>query len=118
MANGAVVLFAGGTGNPFFSTDSGVALRAAELNADMILMARNVDGVYDKDPNKYSDAVLLPCITYDEAISRGLQVMDQAALLLCRDNKIPMIRLFDLNENDGLIRAARGELGFGSVVCL
>ncbi|GHU66260.1 uridylate kinase [Clostridia bacterium] len=116
LNGGAIVLLAGGTGHPFFSTDTGVALRAVELNADVILLAKNVNGVYDKDPNVHDDAVFLPRLTYDEAIARNLGVMDLAALVICRDNRIPMIRVFDLREPDGLVRAAKGETGFGSVV--
>ncbi|MDR1262624.1 MAG: uridine monophosphate kinase [Oscillospiraceae bacterium] len=116
LNGGAIALLAGGTGHPYFSTDTGVALRAVELNADAILLAKNVNGVYDKDPNKYPDASLLPRLTYGEAIALNLQVMDTAALVICRDNRVPMIRVFDLKEPDGLVRAARGEIGFGSVV--
>ncbi|MDR0396970.1 MAG: uridine monophosphate kinase [Oscillospiraceae bacterium] len=113
---GEIVLLAGGTGHPFFSTDTGVALRAVELKADMILLAKNVDGVYDKDPNKHPGAVMLPRLTYDQAISRNLGVMDMTALVLCRDNRVPMIRVFGLKEPDGLVRAAQGDISFGSVV--
>ncbi|MDR1598302.1 MAG: uridine monophosphate kinase [Oscillospiraceae bacterium] len=116
MDSGAVVLLAGGTGHPFFSTDTGVALRAVELGADMVLLAKNVDGVYDKDPNIYDDAVFMSRLTYGEAIARNLGVMDLAAMVLCRDNRVPMVRVFGLSEPDGLVRAAKGDVSFGTVV--
>ncbi|GHU78120.1 uridylate kinase [Clostridia bacterium] len=118
LAEGCILLLAGGTGHPFFSTDTGSALRAIELNVDAILLAKNVDGVYDKDPNRFPDAKFLPHLTYDDAIAQNLQVMDLAAMVLCRDNGIPMLRVFDLKERDALVRAARGETGSGSVVTM
>lgn len=95
LDKGRVVIFAGGTGNPFFSTDTGAALRAAEVNAEVILKATNVDGVYDKDPNKFADAVRYKHLTHDQVLQQKLGVMDAAAAALCRDNHIP-IAVFNL----------------------
>ena len=103
-----LVIFAAGTGNPFFTTDSGAALRAIEIGADLLLKATKVDGVYDKDPKKYPDAVKLNTLTYDEVISRNLQVMDTAAFALCRDARLPL-RIFDMAEPGVLLRILRGE---------
>ncbi len=87
---GDVVLFAAGTGHPFFSTDTAAALRASELGLDCVIKGTKVDGIYDKDPNKFGDAVFFPKLTYTEAISRNIEVMDTAAFALCRQNKIPV----------------------------
>lgn len=103
-----VVICSGGTGNPFFTTDSAAALRALELNCDVVLKATNVEGVYDKDPNKFSDAVLYKELTYDEALSKHLNVMDQSAFSLCQDQGLP-IRVFNFNVEGNLMRAAMGE---------
>ncbi|WP_374248276.1 UMP kinase [Thermomonas sp.] len=103
-----LVIFAAGTGNPFFTTDSGAALRAIEIGADLLLKATKVDGVYDKDPKKYSDAVKQDTIYYDEVIARNLQVMDTAAFALCRDARLPL-RIFDMAEPGVLLRILRGE---------
>jgi uridylate kinase len=114
---GGVIVFAGGTGHPFFSTDSGAALRAIELSVDSILLAKSIDGVYDKDPAKHSDAKLLPELTYDEAIANNLGVMDMTAMVMLRERGIPEVRVFALDERDSIVRAARGE-SFGSVMRL
>jgi len=103
-----LVIFAAGTGNPFFTTDSGAALRAIEIGADLLLKATKVDGVYDKDPKKYPDAVKQDTIYYDEVIARNLQVMDTAAFALCRDARLPL-RIFDMAEPGVLLRILRGE---------
>lgn len=103
-----LVIFAAGTGNPFFTTDSGAALRAIEIGADLLLKATKVDGVYDKDPKKHPDAVRLDTLTYDQVISRNLQVMDTAAFALCRDARLPL-RIFDMAEPGVLLRILRGE---------
>lgn len=105
---GRVVIFACGTGNPFFSTDTGAALRAAEIHADVLLLAKNVDGVYDSDPKKNPDAKRLDEITYMDVISRELQAMDTTAISLCMENNIPIIA-FALREKDSLIKAVKGE---------
>ena len=108
LSEGRVVLFACGTGNPFFSTDSGVALRAIEMQVDAILMAKNVDGVYTADPAKDPSAVLIKDITYTEALARGLKVMDASAFALCAENHVPMVRVFGLDDPENLIRVLEG----------
>lgn len=108
LEKGRVVIFACGTGNPYFTTDTGAALRANEIDADIILLAKNVDGVYNKDPNKYEDAKKYDEITYMQSISEGLNVMDTTAITLCMENKIP-IRVFALNEENSIIRVVEGE---------
>lgn len=105
---GRVVVFGCGTGSPFFSTDTGAALRAAEIGADVIFKATNVDGVYDKDPNKYDDAVKYDELTHSEVLSKGLAVMDAAASSLCRDNGIKIL-VFNLSDPENILRAVRGE---------
>ncbi|MFN7137041.1 MAG: UMP kinase [Thermomonas sp.] len=108
LEKGRITIFAAGTGNPFFTTDSGAALRAIEIGADLLLKATKVDGVYDKDPNKHADAVKLDDLTYDEVIARDLQVMDTAAFALCRDAGLPL-RIFDMAQPGVLLRILRGE---------
>jgi uridylate kinase len=103
-----IVLFAAGTGNPFFSTDTAAALRANEIGADVIMKATKVDGIYDKDPMKHTDAVKFDQITYTDAIARGLAVMDTAALALCRENSLPIL-VFHMGEGN-LERVIRGEV--------
>jgi len=104
-----VVLFAAGTGNPYFSTDTTAALRAAEIEADVILMAKKgTDGVYDSDPNVNKDAKRFECISYMDILSKGLKVMDATATSLCMDNSIPMI-VFDISVPGNIRRAALGE---------
>ena len=105
---GRVVIFACGTGNPYFSTDSGAALRATEIKADVLLMAKNVDGVYDSDPKTNPNAKKIDEISYMEIVNHNLNVMDFTALTLCMENKMPIVA-FGLNEKDGLIKAAHGE---------
>ena len=105
---GRVVIFAGGTGNPYFSTDSGAALRATEIKEVVLLMAKNVDGVYDSDPKTNPNAKKIDEISYMEIINHNLNVMDFTALTLCMENKMPIVA-FGLNEKDGLIKAAHGE---------
>ncbi len=109
LSEGRVVLFACGTGNPFFSTDSGVALRAIEMEVDAVMMAKNIDGVYTADPNKDPSATLIKDITYTEALSRGLKVMDASAFALCAENKVPMVRVFGLDDPKNLIRVLEGD---------
>ena len=108
LSEGRIVLFACGTGNPFFSTDSGVALRAVEMEVDCVLMAKNIDGVYTADPLKDPTATLIRDITYTEALKRGLKVMDAAAFTLCAENKVPMVRVFGLDDPENLIRVLEG----------
>lgn len=108
LEKGRVVIFASGTGNPFFSTDTTAALRAAELGADAILKATNVDGIYDSDPVKNPNAVKFRELTYIEVLKRGLKVMDSTATSLCMDNKIPIL-VFGLKELGNIKRAIMGE---------
>jgi len=108
LEKGRIVIFAAGTGNPFFTTDSGAALRAIEIGADLLLKATKVDGVYDKDPKKHADAVKLDTLTYDDVLARNLQVMDTAAFALCRDAELPL-RIFDMAQPGVLLRILRGE---------
>ena len=108
LEKGRVVIFGCGTGNPFFSTDTAAALRAAEINADVIFKATNVDGVYDKDPNRFADAVKYDELTHTEVLAKGLKVMDSTAASLCRDNNIPIL-VFNLNDPENIIRAAAGK---------
>jgi len=103
-----VVIFAAGTGNPYFSTDTTAALRAAEIEADVILLAKKVDGVYDKDPHKYNDAVKFDSLNYIEVLEKGLQVMDSTATSLCMDNNIPII-VFGLDAPGNIKRAVMGD---------
>lgn len=111
---GRIVIFACGTGNPYFSTDSGAALRAAEIKADVLLMAKNIDGVYDSDPKKNPKAVKFDTLSYMDVINKGLNVMDITAVTLCMENKIPIIA-FALNSKDGLVKAAVGE-NIGTII--
>ena len=115
MEAGDIVLLAGGSGNPFFTTDTAAALRAAELGADAVFKGTTVDGVYDSDPRKNPDARLIRDITYQETIDRGLKVMDTSAFQLCQDQKIPVIRIFNMDDLDNILRVARGE-AIGTVV--
>ena len=109
MEKGRVVIFGAGTGNPYFSTDTTAALRAAEIEADVILMAKKgTDGIYDSDPNKNPDAKKFDELTYLEIISKGLQVMDTTATSLCMDNKIPLV-VFNIDDHENIVRAALGE---------
>ncbi|MDR1569214.1 MAG: UMP kinase [Oscillospiraceae bacterium] len=115
LADGCALLLAGGTGHPFFSTDTGAALRAIELSVDAILLAKNVDGVYDRDPNLDASAKFLPDLTYDDVLRMNLRVMDTAAIILCKENGVPVLRVFGLKNAQSIVKAARGE-SFGSVV--
>jgi uridylate kinase len=114
LEKGRVVIFAAGTGNPFFTTDTSAALRAAEISAEAILMAKNVDGVYDDDPVKNDNAVKYKELTYIEVLNKSLKVMDSTAISLCMDNDIPLI-VFGLDDYDNIERAIIGE-DVGTVV--
>ena len=107
LADGTVVFFAGGTGHPYFSTDTGVVLRAVEIGAEVLLLAKAIDGVYDADPAVKKDAKRYDTLTMDEVIANNLQVVDLTASVLARDNKIEM-RVFALQEEDSIVRAAGG----------
>jgi len=109
LEKGRVVLFAAGTGNPYMTTDTAAALRAIEIGADVLLMAKNnVDGVYDSDPNKNSDAQLLEHLDYLEALNRQLNIMDNTALSLCMDNHLPII-VFDIFKPNNIVTTLSGE---------
>jgi len=110
-----IVVFAAGTGNPFFTTDSAAALRAIEINADVMLKATKVDGIYDSDPKKNKDARRYDAISYDEVLSRRLAVMDQTAIVLCRDHKMPL-RVYDMTQAGALKRIALGDGSIGTLV--
>ncbi len=114
LQKGRVVIFAAGTGNPFFTTDSAASLRAVEIGAEIVLKATKVDGIYNKDPAKHSDAVKFERLSYDEVISKKLAVMDTTAIVMCRDNKIPL-QVFNLSNEGDLIRVICGE-NVGSIV--
>lgn len=108
LEKGRVVIFAAGTGNPFFTTDSAASLRAIEINADVMLKATKVDGVYSADPFAMPDAQRYDYLTYDEALQRKLKVMDATAIVMCRDNKMPL-RVFNINHPGDLVRIVCGE---------
>lgn len=108
LEKGRVVIFAAGTGNPYFSTDTAAALRSAEIEADVILMAKKVDGVYDSDPVKNPDAKKYTDLEYIDVLNKGLGVMDSTAASLCMDNEIPII-VFDLTQNGNILKAVMGE---------
>ncbi|HAW15787.1 MAG TPA: UMP kinase [Clostridiales bacterium] len=108
LEKGRIVIFACGTGNPYFSTDTGAALRATEINADVFMKATMVDGVYDKDPNVYPDAVRYEKVTHDEVLKSNLKVMDATAAALCRDNKTKIL-VFSMKDPDNIVRIVKGE---------
>ncbi|MBN1958052.1 MAG: UMP kinase [Desulfuromonadales bacterium] len=108
LEKGRVVIFSAGTGNPYFTTDTAASLRAMEINAEVILKATKVDGVYSADPKKDRDAVKLPTLTYLEVLQKGLQVMDATATSLCMDNNLPMI-IFDMTQRDNIKKVVFGE---------
>ena len=114
LEKGRVVIFGAGTGNPYFSTDTTAALRAAEIEAEVILLAKKVDGVYDKDPHKFEDAKKYDELSYIEVLDQGLQVMDSTATSLCMDNEIPIL-VFALDEGGNIKKAIMGE-NIGTIV--
>lgn len=109
-----IVIFAAGTGNPYFTTDTAASLRAMEINAEILMKATKVDGIYDKDPRKHSDAKRYEEISYIDVLKQGLQVMDSTAISLCMDNKLPILT-FDLSNPGNILRACKGE-SIGTVV--
>ncbi len=115
MDKGRVVIFAGGTGNPFFTTDSAAALRASEIDADIVIKATKVDGVYDKDPKKYPDAVRYSHLTFKEVLEQRLNVMDMTAFTMCQENAIPIL-VVNFWENDHLLRALKGDTSVGTLI--
>ena len=108
LEKGRVVLFAAGTGNPYFTTDTAAALRAIEVGADVVLKGTRVDGVYDKDPERHDDAARYAAITYLDVLNQGLKVMDSTAVSLCMDNKLPIV-VFDVGRPGNLARVVEGE---------
>lgn len=108
LEKGRIIILAGGTGNPYFTTDSGGALRALEIGADILAKGTKVNGVYDKDPQKFADAVKYDNISFDETLSKDLKVMDAAALSLCRENDLPVI-VFNILEDGNIKRMVNGE---------
>lgn len=108
LEKGRVVIFGAGTGNPYFTTDTAAALRAMEINAEILMKATKVDGIYDKDPMKHKDAVKFDKISYIEVLQRGLAVMDLTAVSLCMDNKLPILS-FDLSGSGNILKAIQGD---------
>ena len=108
LEKGRVVIFAAGTGNPYFTTDTAAALRATEIHADVLLKATKVDGIYDQDPHKFPDAKRYERVTYLECLQKDLKVMDMTAFALCKDNKLP-IMVFDLDKPGNILKAVQGE---------
>jgi uridylate kinase len=108
LEKGRIVIFAAGTSNPYFSTDTAAALRALEIKADVLAKGTRVDGVYDKDPLKFTDAVRYDAVDYTEVLSRSLAVMDASAVAMCRDNRLPIL-VFNLNTAGNIMRMSRGE---------
>jgi uridylate kinase len=117
LEKGRVVIFAAGTGNPYFTTDSAAALRALEIKANVILKATKVEGVYSADPMKDDTATRFDCITYQEVLEKQLKVMDASAISLCMDNNLPII-VFNMRTNGNITRVALGEEGIGTKVCV
>ena len=114
LEKGRVVIFAAGTGNPFFTTDTAASLRGVEINVDLVIKATKVDGVYSADPVKHPDAKRYDSLGYDEVINNKLAVMDTTAIVLCRDNKIPL-RVFNMNKSGALMNIVKG-LDEGTIV--
>ncbi|MCX6623278.1 MAG: UMP kinase [Acidobacteria bacterium] len=114
LAKGRIVIFAAGTSNPYFSTDTAATLRALEIHAEVIAKATRVDGVYDKDPLQYPDAVRYDVVSYQEVLAKALRVMDASAVAMCRDNKMPIL-VFNLNQHGNILRVVMGE-AVGTVI--
>ena len=108
LEKGRIVIFAAGTGNPFFSTDTAASLRAMEIGAEIVMKATRVDGVYDKDPNKFKDARMFRRLSYLDVLNRDLGVMDSTAISLCRDNKLPIL-VFNMTKPGNIRRVVLGE---------
>ena len=108
LENGRVVIFACGTGNPYFSTDTGAALRAAEIDAEVILLAKTIDGVYSADPKEDKEAIKYDEITYLDILNKDLKVMDSTATSLCKDNNIPLV-VFGIDEPENIVKIIKGE---------
>lgn len=108
LEKGRIVIFGAGTGNPYFTTDTAASLRAMEINAQVLMKATKVDGIYDKDPVKHADAVKYDKISYIDVLNKGLQVMDSTAISLCMDNKLPILT-FDLTKEGNIMKVVKGE---------
>lgn len=115
LEKGRIVIFAAGTGNPFFTTDTAATLRAVEIEADMIIKATKVDGVYNKDPKKFNDAKLLNKLSYDDALNDSIKVMDDTAIALAKDNALPIV-VCNMFKSGNLNKIANGDLSFCSIV--
>ena len=115
LEKGRIVIFAAGTSNPYFSTDTGATLRALEIHAEVVAKATGVNGVYNKDPRKHPDAVMFETVTYYEVLANSLAVMDASAVAMCRENKLP-IRVFNLRTAGNIMRIAMGE-PVGTLIC-
>ncbi|RUM45448.1 MAG: UMP kinase [Hydrogenimonas sp.] len=115
LEKGRIVIFAAGTGNPFFTTDTAATLRAIEIGADMIIKATKVDGVYDKDPNKYSDAKRLASLSYDEALADNIRVMDDTSIALAKENRLPIV-VCDMFQQGNLLKIVQGDYEKCSIV--
>ena len=115
LERGRVVIFGAGTGNPYFTTDTGATLRATEIGASMLIKATKVDGVYDKDPKKYPDAKKLETLSYDRALEDHIKVMDDTAIALAKDNKLPIV-VADMNEKGNLLKIIKGDYSRCSIV--
>ena len=115
LEKGRVVIFGAGTGNPYFTTDTAATLRATEIDASMLIKATKVDGVYNKDPMKYDDAVKLDTITYDQALEDHIKVMDDTAIALAKDNKLPIV-VANMNEKGNLLKIIKGDYSRCSIV--
>jgi uridylate kinase len=115
LEKGRIVIFAAGTGNPFFTTDTAATLRAVEIGADMIIKATKVDGVYDKDPNRFPDARKLPTLSYDEALADNIKVMDDTSIALAKENKLPIV-VCDMFQKGNLLAIMQGDYDKCSIV--
>ncbi len=115
LEKGRVVVFAGGTGNPYFTTDTAATLRASEIEAEVIIKATKVDGIYDKDPNKYDDAIRLNHVTYDQALTEHIKVMDDTSIALARDNNMPII-VCNMFKKGNLLKIVNGDRDLCSIV--
>jgi len=115
LEKGRVVIFAGGTGNPYFTTDTAATLRASEIEADLLIKATKVDGVYDKDPNKFDDAVKLSEISYEQALTKDIKVMDDTSIALARENDLPIV-VCNMFEKGNLLSIINGDMSLCSIV--
>ncbi len=115
LDKGRVVVFAGGTGNPYFTTDTAATLRASEIDAELLIKATKVDGVYDRDPNKFDDAVKLDTLTYDQALNDHIKVMDDTSIALAKENKLPIV-VCNMFEKGNLLSIIKGDMSLCSIV--